>query len=177
MSKAICILVFLLAVLMNGWSQDRKEKSKEFKVNIFLYEFADDGTFKMTPRGDNQIHKVPGRNFLYALGDSSISISSGEEIYEWPISAVQKLKFKRKGNVGKGLAIGLGAAVVTTGVVGLSGGGLGTAVAAFFSGILGPPAGATIGSLVGHTYVINGDHIRYQQFEAELQQFLTRKAP
>ncbi len=173
MKKIIGILLIILVSFpMIAWGQGNKQKTKVFKVNVFDIKLDDKGSPVMNKKDSLIFSKISGKYFLHALKDSSIDVIFEDQIINYPIQKIGKVKFKRKGNVGKGMAIGMGAAVVATGVVALAGGGLGTVIPAFFGGIFGPPVGAIIGSNVGHTYWINGELQVYQQMKSELQQYL-----
>ena len=167
----LCI-AFLAIPCNNSWCQNKREKKKVFKIQIYSFKKDENGLILRNGSGDILSQRIRGKAYLTGLIDDALLIKSEGEISSYPVQQISKIKFKRKGNVGKGVAIGAGAAVLLTGVVAASGGGLGTVVAAFWGVILGPSAGAIIGASIGDTYLINGNLETYDHIRDELTKYI-----
>jgi hypothetical protein len=166
------IFTMVLVLFWVGLIDCQNNRKKTFKVWV---EFR-----------ENQ-NKVMGR--LRALNDSSIVVQpwKGEQLEEIRVSEIEKLKFRRKGSVGKGAAIGGGIGVATGLIMGTAAGDdtpdpdawidfSSTAEEKATGGamLLGP-LGAIVGSVVGSLkkrFLINGQQVKYEVAKPELIEYL-----
>ena len=171
-SKFVVLLLILLSMgtMVNVHSQERKR-----------------GTYRVWIEPMNGGSKILGT--LTKLGDSSITVRYWKEdkVEEVPVVQIEKLKFRRKGGVGKGAAIGGGIGVATGLISGYAQGDdtpnpdawidfsssaeEKAAGGAFFFGTLGAVAGSVVGSLKKR-FLIIGQQSNYENLKPELFEYL-----
>lgn len=170
-TKVIIIMVLLSASFLHlNFGQQRK--SKTFKVWVDLAD---------TER------KIMGR--ILELRDSSILVQhwKEEKVEEIAVSQIEKLKFRRKGAVGKGAGIGAGIGILTGFVLGQAEGDDTPNPQAWFDfsmtadeksavyapglGVLGAATGAVVGALK-KKYTVDSDQSRYESLKLELSKYL-----
>ncbi len=145
------------------------------------------GTYRVWIKKMNSDRKILGT--LTKLGDSSITVRYWKEdkVEEVPVVQIEKLKFRRKGAVGKGAAIGGGIGVATGLISGYAQGDdtpnpdawidfsasaeEKAAGGAFFFGTLGAVAGSVVGSLKKR-FVIIGQQSNYEALRPELIEYI-----
>lgn len=158
------VKVFLLIICcaFQLSAQETEKHKKEYKVWVKL------------------INGKSIKGYLLQLKDSSITVAHGDSAYadDFLISDIEKLKFRRKGRVGRGIAIGAGSGLVLGAVSGYAAGDdywFGSKEeGAAFAGTLLMPLGATVGGLIGaikKTYLISGNLNNYAELKSELLKF------
>lgn len=130
--------------------------------------------------------KVMGR--LMELKDTSIVVLNWKEekIEDFGVSQIEKLKFRRKGSVGRGAAIGGAAGIVAGFIVGQAEGDddpsdyfLDWSMTAEEKGVMYAPGFATAGALIGgivgalkKKFIIDSSQVKYDLIKPELTKFL-----
>jgi hypothetical protein len=171
-SKCVFMLLIFLSIGTRDYAQSQQRKR---------------GTYRVWIEKMNDEQKVLGT--LMKLGDSSITVRYWKEdrVEEVPVVQIEKLKFRRKGGVGKGAAIGGGIGVVTGLISGYAQGDdtpnpdawidfsstaeEKAAGGAFFFGTLGAIAGSVVGSLK-KKFLILGQQSKYEALRPELIEYL-----
>lgn len=160
--KNVVICLIVLCCSFQLFAQNQKRKQKVYKTWVKL-------------KNDDVI-----MGYLAQLKDSSIVLSEEgiKELRELSILNIEELKFRRKGRIGKSVAIGAGAGLIVGGITGYSSGDDGwfskedTAIGL---GLFLMPIGAGIGAIVGITkkkYDIHGEVFNYKRYRPELNQYV-----
>ena len=174
-AKVILMMVLLSASFLN-LNFGQQSKSKTFKVWVEIADVE---------------RKVMGQ--LLELRDSSVLIQhwKEEKVEEIAVSQIEKLKFRRKGAVGKGAGIGAGIGLLSGLLLGQAEGDdepnpqawidfsmsadEKSAVYAPGLGALGAATGAVIGALK-KKYTVNSDQTRYESIKSELSKYLAARS-
>ena len=140
------------------------------------------GTYKLwVERMDRE--PVEGR--LLELKDSVILVGwwgDTETVEEIPVREVKRMKFRRKGAIGKGAAIGAGAGLLLGAISGFADGddepgwfSMTAEEKSVGSAILLTPVGAAVGAVVGSArkkFVIEGKQDNYEKLKTEMAAYL-----
>ena len=165
--KAMIFLMSLavfIAALHPGYAQKRKK-----------------GTYKLWVE---RINREPVEGRLLELKDSTVLVGWWETgtVEEISVSEVKRMKFRRKGAIGKGAGIGAGAGLALGLITGFADGddepGWFSSTAeqkALGGSILLTPVGAAIGAVVGSArkkFVIEGRQDNYEKLKTEMAAYL-----
>lgn len=164
--KNIIFYLILCCFCFHLYSQNKESKSKKYKVWVELND------------------KTMSKGYLTELKDSVIVIVNQEETesMELPVSKIKQLKFRRKGKIGRSLAIGAGTGLVVGAIVGYASGddepgfmSLSAEDKSFVLGTMALPIGVGIGAIVGVTkskYDISGELENYNRQRFELNKYI-----
>ncbi len=156
-------------------------------VSFLNLNFAQNGkakTFKIWVEMADSEWKIMGR--LLEVKDSSIVVQywNKEKVKEIDAQDIEKLKFRRKGSIGKGAALGGGAGILTGFLIGMSNGDdpEGTwfgmtaeekgAWSGFGLGLVGAAAGTVVGSLK-KKFVIASSQEQFDSVREDIRRFVS----
>jgi hypothetical protein len=156
------LVLFLAVICCSYHVSAQNEKSKVYKVWVI--------------KVNRDVHK----GYLTQLKDSSVVIFeiSGDPKQEILISTIDQIKFRKKGKMGRSIAIGAVGGLVVGGVTGYAtgeGNWIGREGQAVGLGVLGLPLGAAIGAAIGTgktKYMIEGSQENYERYRANMSNYL-----
>lgn len=166
MMKNVVICFFVICCSLQLLAQKSGGKHRAYKVWVTL--------------SNKDVYK----GYLTQLNDSSIAIVAikGDVKQQFSISAIEQLKFQRKGKMGRSVLIGAGAGLVSGALVGLISGddepgwfSMTSEEKSVASGILLLPLGAGVGAVIGtgkEKYEINGKQQNYEQYRDEISRYV-----
>jgi len=165
--KAMIFLMSLavfIAALHPGYAQKKKK-----------------GTYKLWVE---RINREPVEGRLLELKDSTVLVGWWETgtVEEIQVKEVKRMKFRRKGAIGKGAAIGAGAGLALGLITGFASGddepgwfSMTAEEKSVGSAVLLTPVGAAVGAVVGSArkkFVIEGKQDNYEKLKTEMAAYL-----
>ena len=166
--KNVLFCVIIAFSVFNIYSQDANRQRNIFKVWVDLN------------------HEIDIRGYLVELKDSSVVIIDNLmfEKREIKISAIKQLKFRSKGRIGRGLAIGAGTGLVLGVIGGYADGddepgflSLTAEDKAIGLGFTMLTIGGGIGAIVGaikKKYKLNGQQESYNSYRGKMNRYVLR---
>ena len=139
------------------------------------------GTYRLWVELLNSKEVVKGE--LLELKDSVISVRiwESEEVKHVGVTQIKRMKFRRKGAVGKGVGIGAGSGLVLGVIIGQSSGdddpgffSLTAEEKSFVNSVGLVPLGAAVGGVIGSSrkkFLINGLKSNYDELKPEMSRY------